>query len=127
MINMFEKAIRLKLRFKTSRGIISVEDLYDLPLQELDDLHKKYLKEKHSLTEDSLLKTTTTKSSLIDLRLALIKHIVEYKLSLIEDRKSQEIKKAYKQKLLTALDHKEEEELGAKSAEDLRKELEALD
>ena len=29
---MFEQAARLKLRFETSRGLLSVEDLWDLPL-----------------------------------------------------------------------------------------------
>ena len=29
---MFEKAARLKLRFDTSKGLVTVEDLFDLPL-----------------------------------------------------------------------------------------------
>ena len=37
---MFEKASRLKLRFKTQNGIIAVDDLWDLTLDSLNTLAK---------------------------------------------------------------------------------------
>ena len=123
---MFERATRIKLRFAAPQGMLSTEDLYDLTVQKLDNLHKKYLKEKQAMAEESLLSTATPKASLVDLRLAIIKHIVEYKLALTEAAKTREAKAAYKQKVLRVLESKEDEVLSSKSIEELQKELEAV-
>ena len=41
MLNIFEKASKQKLRFVTSKGMISSEDLWDMSLQSLDIIAKK--------------------------------------------------------------------------------------
>ena len=75
-MNIFEKAVRTKVRFNY-RGFVSVEDLWDLPLTKLDMIYGT-LKNILSITqEESLLKTKTTEAKEVELKLEIIKHIVE--------------------------------------------------
>ena len=56
---MFEQASRLKLRFTTARGSLSVEDLWDLPLTSttgkpnLDDIAKSLNRELRATSEET--------------------------------------------------------------------------
>ena len=54
---MFEKASRMKLRFNTQRGVLSVEDLWDLPLIQLDNIAKHIIDVKLQEQEDRLLES----------------------------------------------------------------------
>ena len=54
LTNIFEEATRYKYRFPF-KGMISVEDLWDLKLQDLDSVFKLLNKEKKQSDEESLL------------------------------------------------------------------------
>lgn len=49
---MFKQASKMKLRFATSKGNLSVEDLWDLSLTEL--LAKKQSEKMESMSEDEI-------------------------------------------------------------------------
>ena len=76
---MFEKASRMKLRYQTNRGVISVEDLWDLSLESLDaiaiSLNKKL---KESQTE-SFIKTKTKDTTELELKFNIVKHNIDIK------------------------------------------------
>ena len=40
LTNLFEKASKMKLRFSTTKGVLSTEDLWDLSLESLDRIAK---------------------------------------------------------------------------------------
>ena len=56
--NIFEYAVRNKLRFPY-KGTISTEDLWDLPVTELDKIFKVLNKKNKTNEEESLLSTSS--------------------------------------------------------------------
>ena len=53
MADIFKIAAKKKYRFNY-RGVCTVEDLWDIPLEELDKMYAKLKKEQKNLGEDSL-------------------------------------------------------------------------
>lgn len=71
-MNNFEKATRLRLRFETSRGNLNVEDLWRLPLAELDKLAIALNKQLKESSEESFIKAKSKDNKLLELRLILL-------------------------------------------------------
>lgn len=126
-MNIFEQAAKQKIRFNF-KGLILVEDLYDLSLEDLNDL---YIRINHDLKEDSaegLLETTekSEKFSTLRLKLELIKHIFQQKKDFIQNQKDEKIRKEKKQKIMELIAGKQDQALQEKSEEELMKMLEDL-
>ena len=118
---MFIKATRKKMRFPY-KGQATVEDLWDLPVTELDGIYKSLKKAQ----EESLLETKSEESEKLAVRIGIIKYIVSVKL---EEKKEAELakeRKEQKQKIMEILASKHDEELKGKSVEELEKMLEEL-
>ena len=78
---MFEKASRIKLRFSPMRGGLTVEDLWDLPLQSeknisLDMIAKSINKHLKETAEESFVEEKSSANSILELSLNIIKHII---------------------------------------------------
>ena len=125
MEKMFEYAVRNKVRFPF-KGMISVEDLWDLTLTNLDSIYKTLNKQVKQSEEESLLNTKTTVDKEIDVQIAIVKHIVAVKLSEQEAREKASAKKAQKQKIMAIIASKQDEALQNSSVEDLQKMLDEL-
>lgn len=129
MENLFERASKYKLRFKTDgrpNGQISVEDLWDLSLEALDKLAKALNKQKKESEEESFIKKPSKASTLLNLQFDIVKHVIEVKLVEEEEAKTRAQKAAKKAQLLDLIGRKELQSLENKSIEELTKELEAL-
>ena len=131
MEDLFAKATRDKVKFVTVKGEISIEDLWDLPLTsekgfDLDSIAKKIAKELKDSTEESFVKPSTKGSSLLELKLEVLKHIIKVKMEENEARKNVAEKKAKKEKLMEILAKKEDASLEALTPEEIRKQLEEL-
>lgn len=124
--NIFEYAVRNKVRFPF-KGMISVEDLWDLSLTNLDSIYKTLNKQVKQSEEESLLITKTSVDTELEVQIAIVKHIVSIKLEEQEAREKAAAKKAQKQKIMSIIATKEDEELQNSSVDDLRKMLEELD
>jgi len=76
---MFEIAVRSKLRFPF-RGLISVEDLWDLNVENLDAVFKELNSQIKRVQEESLLKTKSKQDEELELKINIVKYIVSVKL-----------------------------------------------
>ena len=124
--NIFEYAVRNKIRFPF-KGMISVEDLWDLSLINLDYIYKTLNKQVKQSEEESLLTTKTNIDTELEVQIAIVKHIVSVKLAEQEAREKEAAKKAQKQKIMSIIATKENEALQNSSIDDLKKMLDELD
>lgn len=122
---MFEKAVRLKLRF-THKGLCTVEDLWDLPLDSLDRIFKELNTKLKTQKEESLLATRSKEEEILDLKISIVKHIVEVRLSEQKARKDLSAKLAKKQNLLGIIAEKQDNALRDMSIDDLTKLIDEL-
>lgn len=124
-LNIFEYAVRNKVRFPF-KGMISVEDLWDLSLTNLDSIYKILNKQVKQSEEESLLTTKSSVDTELEVQIEIIKHIVSVKLKEQEAREKAAAKNAQKQKIMSIIATKEDEALQNSSVEDLRKMLDEL-
>lgn len=124
--NIFEYATRNKIRFPF-KGMISVEDLWDLSLTNLDSIYKTLNKQVKQSEEESLLSVKVSTNTELETQIAIVKHIVSVKLTEQEAREKASAKKAQKQKIMSIIATKENEALQNSSIDDLKKMLDELD
>ena len=130
---MFEKASRLKIRFNTPQGKISVEDLWDLPLTSntnkanLDDIARGLSREiKNNDTEESFVLKTTPANSATKTAFEIVKHVISVRLAENEAADTRRATNAKKQQIMALIDQKKNEKLTAKSEEELQALLESM-
>jgi len=125
--NIFEVATRQKVRFDF-RGSLSVEDLWDLTLEQLDIIYAG-LSEQAKLQEVKHLMDTSRTDDGLALRMALVQRVFNVKVEERNARVTREQTRAEYERLLdikarkqdAALEGLGEEELDAKIAEILEK------
>lgn len=130
-INIFEQASRDALRFATSRGLITVEDLWNLPLTatdnklsldqiaqrtyaELESARKQHV----SFVEPAEI-STSSEIRRLENALEVIKHIIAVKISARDEYNSRKERDAKKQKLLEILARKQDDALEQKTEDEL--------
>ena len=118
---MFEQAVRLKLRVQTARGALSVEQLWQLPVEVLDDAFKTLTRQVKASEEESLLEQRDEANAILDLKIAIIKHIVSTLLAEAKARQNAQENRARKAKLMEVLAGKQDAALGAMSEKQLQK------
>lgn len=124
--NIFEYAVRNKVRFPF-KGMISVEDLWDLSLTNLDSIYKTLNKQVKQSEEESLLSEKESVDTELEVQISIIKYIVDVKKKEKEAKDKAAEKKAQKQKIMSIIASKENEALQNSSLEDLKKMLEELE
>lgn len=124
--NKFEVALRNKFRFPF-RGLISVEDLYDLSVQNLDSIFKTLNSELKQVQEESLLNTKSKEDKELELKIDIVKHIVNVKLTEANERLKAKEQKEKKQKIMEVLSAKKEASLQDKTVEELEAMLNQLE
>lgn len=123
---MFEVATRSKMRFPF-RGSVSIEDLWDLNVENLDSVFKTLNSQVKQSKEESLLNTRTKEDEVLEMQIAIVKYIVSVKLEEADARLKAKEKRERKQKIMEILSTKQEEELQGKSPEELQKMLAELE
>lgn len=123
---MFIMATRNKFRFPF-RGQISVEDLWDLSVENLDSVYKALNSQVKKAKEESLLNTKSREDEIIEMQIEVVKYIVNVKQDESAKRVAAKEKRARKQKILEVLAAKEDADLQNKSSEELQAMLADLD
>ncbi len=118
-INIFEYAAKNKLRFPY-RGLIAVEDLYSLSVEDLDQIYKTLNTELKKEQEGSLLTTRSGESLELEVCIAIIKHIVADKQSAALARVKAHERRVQKQRIMEIMADKDDVELRGKSKEELQ-------
>ena len=126
MTNLFEMATRKKFRFPF-KGMISVEDLWDLSVQNLDTVFKALNAEVKQAKEESLLAVKSDEDTILDAKIAIVKHIVIVKQNEAVQRQNAAAMREQKRKLQELIATKQDAELQGKSIEELQAMLSALD
>ena len=123
---VFEVATRSKMRFPF-KGQISVEDLWDLRVEDLDSVFKTLNSKVKQAKEDSLLDTKTKADEILDIQIEIVKYIFTTKSDEAAARAKAKERKEQKQKIMSIMASKQEEALQSKSIEELEKMLNELD
>lgn len=132
---MFEKAARLKLRFDSPVGQLSVEELWDLPLVsirknqvDLDSIAVGLDAEIKSTNTTSFVKKTTRTASaaLLKLKFDIVLRVIEVKQIEADAEETKRTNAEKKQKLLTLIEQKQDESLKGKSVDELQALVNAL-
>lgn len=131
---MFDKATRMKLRFSTGKGNITVEDLWELPLAgngglSLDAIAKDVNRQIKDADDESFVEAPKPNPEMIKnkLRLDIVKHIIKVKLEENDAAKKKAERKERKEKLLRAIAAKQDESLQQASLEELQAMVDELD
>lgn len=124
MNNIFEKITRKGLTFSTVKGNISVQELWQLPLKgrngfDLDTISRDLLSKVKSSSEESLVETVNSVDSDDELRLEVLKVVVNTLKLEQEARVNEEQARTHNRKLDQLIARKQEQELEGKSVEEL--------
>lgn len=126
-MSIFEHASRIKLRFETEKGVLNIEDLWDLKLSStgisLDSIAKglyKQIKE----SEDISFVSESKVNPLITLKFDIVKHIIKTKIEERDLAKAKADKKAKNQRIMEIIERKKDIELESKDITELTKLLE---
>lgn len=125
MEKMFEFALKNKVRFPY-KGLVSVEDLWDLSVRDLDSIFKTLNAQVKKSQEESLLATKTKEDETLSVQIEIVKHIVKTKLDEAETAKQSRELKEKKQKIMEIIAAKQDESLHNASVEELQAMLNEL-
>lgn len=124
---MFEYATRNKLRFNY-HGMLTVEDLWDLSVESLNEIYKNLNKHLKEESEESLLdEKVNPDKELITVSIDIVKHIVSVKLEKQNAQRMAAERSIQKQKILKIMAKKQDSELQEKSLDELSQMLDKLD
>lgn len=125
-MNIFEMATRNKFRFPY-KGLISVEDLWDLGQVQLDSIYKNLNKEIKQIQEESLLSAKNSEDAELQAKIDIVKYIFTVKQQEAIQRGIDAENADKKRRIMEILAQKQDDSLMGKSEDELRKMLKELD
>lgn len=132
-MSLFEKATRNRWRFNSPAGMLSVEDLWQLPLTttrqnsaSLDNVAVSIDEELEKQGKRSFVETKSSKSQELSEKLDLVKYIIKYRQEENSKAKEAENKKEQANKIKELLEKKKENQLAELSTEELEAKLKEL-
>ena len=122
-MEQFVAASRMKVRFETTKGLLSVEDLWDLTLDRgrvnLDEIAIALSREVKGDSESFVHKSKTINTELT-VKLDVVVHIIEVRLKELEEAKVARLRVEKKGQILEIIARKENKDLEEKSLDELK-------
>ena len=131
--NIFEYAVRNKLRFPSTKGDLNVEQLWDVPLRSrdvfnLDAIAKGANRAIKEVSEESFVeKEKTPEHARLEMVLAVVKYVIDAKLTEERDAEKRAANRLEKDRLIAALADKQAGKLSEMTEAQLRRRIEKLD
>ena len=123
---LFEMATRSKLRFPSTKGELSVEDLWDLSDKDLDVVYKNLKDQEVKSSEESLLDDANVDPKLTA-AIGIVKYIFTTKRNERLAEKERINKKLTQRKYIDALSKKQDEAIEKMSEAELRAMIDSLE
>lgn len=117
---MYKEALQKKLRFKTNKGIITIEDLFDLSLQNLNTLAIMLDEKVNEAPKKSFIEELPAEENDDELRFNIVKDVINIKLKARKDNIDKAQKDAQKKRIAKLIAKKQDEALEGKSIEELQ-------
>ena len=133
--NLFEYTTRNRLRFASSRGELTVEQLWEVPLRSgdgdgfnLDAIARAANQVFKAATEESFVATTarTSAQTRLEMTLEVVKRVIEVRLADEAVAKKRAENRIEREKLLRILAEKQEGKLSDLTEKELQKRIAAL-
>lgn len=129
--DLFLIASRQKFKFNSTKGLLSVEDLWDLPLQSqtgkasLDEIAREL---HNKLKEDTEISFVTPKSSdtTVQQKFDIVKFIIDTRIAEREAAVNERARADRRAKLMEVIERKENDNLNNMNIEDLKKLLQDM-
>lgn len=124
-MSIYKKGLEQKLRFKTVRGFVSIEDLFDIPLKSndkfnLNDIAKEIYRIVQNEVDVDFVDEGKSVDLIEELKLDIIKDIIKDKKEKIQKVEDEAIRKSFNENIDKLIAEKEKEELKNLSTEELR-------
>lgn len=119
MSDLFKVATKKKYRF-SYKGQVTVEDLWDLSVEELDKIYKNLKSLQKNASEESLLQTVTKEDKELNNKIEIIKTIVTDKLAAKDRAMKAASQRVQNQRILEIMADKQDAALKEKSIEELQ-------
>lgn len=129
MLDKITYCLKNQLRWNSVKGLLNVEDLFELSFDDLDLLYRELSLELSNLGGESL-KTETSESKEINelsIKRDVVKYVFEDKEATSMRRKLAQDKLAKKQRLLSIIHAKEDEALANKTLDELQEMINELE
>ncbi len=124
--NLFEMATRNKMRFPSTKGELSVEDLWDLSDKDLDVVYKNLKDQEVKSSEESLLDDANVDPKLTA-AIGIVRYIFTTKRKEKLAEKERINKKQTQKKYIDALSKKQDEAIEKMSEAELRAMIDSLE
>ena len=124
--NLFEMATRSKLRFPSTKGELSVEDLWDLSDKDLDVVYKNLKDQEVKSSEESLLDDANVDPKLTA-AIGIVKYIFITKRNERLAEKERINKRLTQRKYIDALSKRQDEAIEKMSEAELRAMIDSLE
>ena len=129
--DLFLIASRQKFKFNSTKGLLTVEDLWDLPLQSqtgkasLDEIAREL---HNKLKEDTEISFVTPKSSdtTVQQKFDIVKFIIDTRITEREAAVNERARADRRAKLMEVIERKENDNLNNMNIEDLKKLLQDM-